>query len=199
MSVRSLSERRKDLCWNEERSCMNTNCIYSVFNDVHFTLKSRFLGSLHFYFQGGKNIKPMICPLFLSGSWFGGAQLFLWRLLLAADARFTGARGLQEPVAGTPRGPTRELLHLYAGPQPGRLACGGAGGHAGSAATLSPRHLPGLRTNRIAAEEREDGNKWKNVEVGEEVFILSLTRDPILRSRLNSLRCVLISIWSYLW
>lgn len=165
MSVRSLSERRKHLCWNEERSCRNTNYVYSVFSDVHFTMKSHFLGSLRFYFQGGKNIKPTICPLFLSGPWFGGAQLFLWRLLPAADARFAGARGLQEPVAGTPRGPTRELLHFYAGPQPGGLTCGGAGGHAGSTATLAPRHLPSLRTTG-ALQRRErmeiSGRMWKS-------------------------------------
>lgn len=89
------------------------------------------------------------------GSWFGGADLVLRRLLLAAHASAAGERRLQEFAVRTPRGPTGEQ-RLYAGSQPGRFAPGGAGGHAGSTATLSARHLPGLRRSGPAAEERQD-------------------------------------------
>lgn len=115
--------------------------------------------------------------------WFSGAELFLWRLLLAADAFATGERGLQEPAVGTPRGPTREQLHFCAGSQPGRVASGGAGGHPGSTTTLSLRHLPSLRaTGQLL--RREDRNKNVAVESGS--FILSLMQDQILRSCLST-------------
>lgn len=98
------------------------------------------------------------------GPWFSGAELILWRLLLAADACSTGERELQEPAVGTPRGPTGEQLHFYAGSQPGRFTSGGAGGHLGSTTTLSLRHLPRLRTTGQLLR-REDRKKWKNVRV----------------------------------
>lgn len=104
----------------------------------------------------------------IPGPWFSGAELILWRLLLTADACSAGERGFQEPAVGTPRDPTRKQLHLYAGPQPGRLTSGGARGHPGSATTLSLRLLPSLRTTGQMLR-REDRNKWKNVAVWAEV------------------------------
>lgn len=93
------------------------------------------------------------------GSWFVGADLILWRLLLAAHASAAGERRVQDFAVRTPRGPTGEQ-RLYAGSQPGRFAPGGAGGHAGSTATLSARHLPGLRRSGQLLR-RDKTAKWK--------------------------------------
>lgn len=105
------------------------------------------------------------------GSWFGGADLILWRLLLAAHASAAGERRLQELAVRTPWGPTGEQ-RLYAGSQPGRFAPGGAGGHVGSTATLSARHLPGLR--RSGRLLRRDKKRW--VKGGNWSFISEVIR-----------------------
>lgn len=102
------------------------------------------LHALQIYVQCGSHVR-LSRPF--PGARLSGAELVLWKLLLAADACSAGEGEFQEPAVGIPCVPTRKQLHLYAGPpHTGRLASGGAGGHPGQTTTLPLRHIPSLRT-----------------------------------------------------
>lgn len=101
--------------------------------------------------------------LFFPGSWFRWAELFLWRLLLAADAISTGKGGLQEFAFGTTLLPTS--LYFHCGSQPGRVTHGGAGGHAGSTTALPPCHLQSVRASDGQLLWRDDTNEQKDIAV----------------------------------